>query len=133
MTTPYRVLVTGSRDWEDAAAVRRALVDAWATSSGRPFVVVHGHCPTGADAVADDWGTRMAALHSSVTVDPHPARWRKPDGTCDKAAGYRRNAEMVTAGADLCLAFIKAGSNGATHCLGLAEEAGIPTRTWRAP
>lgn len=133
MTAPYRVLVTGSRTWTDGAVIRRALVDAWVASSGRPFVLVHGHCPTGADAAADDWGTQMASVHDETTVERHPAKWLKPDGVSyDRAAGFRRNAEMVAAGADLCLAFIKAHSKGATHCLELAEKAGIPSRAWRA-
>lgn len=133
MTGPYRVLVTGSRDWEDEAAVRRALVDAWVASNGRPFIVVHGHCPTGADAVAESWGASMAALHADTTVERHPALWHRADGRYDRTAGFRRNAEMVAAGADLVLAFIKAGSHGATQCLELAEKASIPTRVWRAP
>ena len=133
MIEPYRVLVTGSRTWEDDGMVRQALRAAWVEAKGRPLVVVHGHCKSGADAAADVWGTKMAATYNDITVERHPARWRKPDGTRDRGAGWRRNAEMVAAGADLLLAFIKAESRGATHCLKLAEKAGIPTQTWRAP
>jgi hypothetical protein len=113
-----RILVTGSRDWDDEAGVRAALTDATAGHPG-PHVVVHGACPTGGDAIAD----RIAA-DLGLTVERHPARWRR----YGRSAGYRRNADMVAAGADVCLAFIRDGSPGASMTARLAEEARIPVR-----
>lgn len=127
MTAPYRVLVTGSRDWVDMDVVHAAL--ATAVYQQVPAVIVHGACPTGADAQAS-WWVRMHKV-IGLTEEAHPARWRT-GGKLDRSAGFRRNAEMVALGADVCLAFIKGGSKGASHTAALAEKAGIETRRWTA-
>jgi hypothetical protein len=121
---PYRILVTGSRDWNDRDTIWRALGDAVApVPVDRELVVVHGHCPRGADAMADLWSRKYGA-----TVERHPANWQLEG----KRAGFIRNARMVNLGADICLAFIKDGSRGASHTARLAEQAGIPVRRWTA-
>lgn len=122
---PYRVLVTGSRDWLTPKVVWAALNDVRdeVLPSGRHIVIVHGACPSGADAHAVRWAD--TARHYGVgDEEAHPADW-KANG---KAAGPIRNAHMVSLGADLCLAFIKNGSRGASHTAALAEQAGIPVR-----
>jgi len=129
-----RVLVTGSRDWDDRDAIYRALHVEVMEKFGRKgydddghfvdwlcpdnLTLVHGDCPTGADRIADDW-----ALSHWIHVERHPAEWKK----FGKPAGFIRNKEMVERGADLCLAFIKNNSRGAGMTADLAEKAGIKT------
>lgn len=139
-----RILVTGSRNWADANAVGRALYGAMQEAiNGSPdweITIVHGACPTGADRIASDFCESEAhwleAANTRLVEERHPADWRKHG----KAAGFRRNAEMVNAGADICLAFIGPcskrgcpdpqphGSHGASHTADLADKAGIPVR-----
>jgi hypothetical protein len=124
---PTRVLVTGSRDWADEQLVRRELARCW-SEYGR-IVVVHGACPTGADAQAAQWVADMVAADvCGVTEEPHPADWR----THGKAAGPIRNKQLIGAGAAVCLAFIRNASAGASHTAGLADAAGIDIRRWTA-
>lgn len=116
----FRVLVTGSRDWDNARELRGALIRATASRLDS-VVVVHGACPAGADAMAAEW-----AADYGVRAEEHPADW----GGYGKQAGFIRNAEMVGLGADLCLAFYKqgAGNKGTDHCASQAEKAGIPVQ-----
>jgi hypothetical protein len=111
-----RVLVTGSRTWDDPDVIAVAL--SRIERQYGPFVLVHGGA-AGADTIA-----AMIHHQNGGQNEAHLALW----STYGKRAGYIRNAEMVKAGADLCIAFIKDGSRGATMCAKLAEEAGIPTK-----
>ncbi|MFF7022986.1 SLOG family protein [Streptomyces klenkii] len=123
-----RVLVTGSRNWTDKSTVYRALFQAW-LSLGNDIVVVHGACPAGADRLASEWiaGWPVTGFRG-VAEEPHPASW----ATHGRAAGPLRNEHMVGLGANLCLAFIRDSSRGASHCARLAEAAGIPVRRFVA-
>jgi hypothetical protein len=115
----YRVLITGSRTWNDRAVIRAALGDVWNPEA----VLISGACPDGADALCEACWT-----HWRGTVERHPANWNRHG----RRAGFVRNAELVAAGAAVCLAFIKANSAGASHTARLATEAGIPIRIYRA-
>jgi hypothetical protein len=128
--------VTGSREWKDWRTFSRAMVELqqqfaemWYDGQGEPvdyntdgWVIVHGACPTGADAMADEW-----AAVNYIPAERHPAQWDQ----FGKGAGFRRNQEMVDLGADICLAFIVNGpgkSRGTRDCVRRAVSADIPVR-----
>ncbi|ONK10344.1 SLOG family protein [Streptomyces sp. MP131-18] len=117
-----RILLTGSRDWPRPQTVSMALWSLYEEAGG-PLLVVHGACPTGADSAASEWcrATRCGM------EEKHPADWTRHG----KKAGPARNQLMVDKGADVCLAFIKDNSKGASHCAERAMGAGIDTRIWR--
>ncbi|MBT2508846.1 DUF2493 domain-containing protein [Streptomyces sp. ISL-98] len=138
MITTYRVLVTGSRDWPDELAVSRQLTALLAATTflGQPFTLVHGACPTGADAHADQWARWHQQRGARITIERHHASDHGQWPQC----GPIRNRHMVALGADVCAAFISPctkarcsrprphGSHGASGCADLTEAAGIPTR-----
>lgn len=82
-------------------------------------MLVHGHCPRGADKLADDVGREMG-----LDIERHPADW----GKYHRGAGMIRNMEMVKLGADVCLAFPTEESVGTIRCMDAARKAGIPVK-----
>lgn len=117
-----RILITGSRTWTDKVTIANAIRQAW-IDANKPYrvIVVHGGA-RGADYIADVFAKRMR-----FDTEVHKADWDEY-GT---RAGYIRNQAMVDLGADVCLAFIRNESSGATMCAQLAEQAGIPVKIWR--
>lgn len=128
-----RILITGSRNWTNESTIARAISRIIEVGGYYPpanglsdVTLVHGGCRTGADAIADELGFDLTHTYG-LQVERHPAKWRR----FGKRAGYLRNAEMVRLGADVCLAFIRDHSRGATMTARLAQEAGIPTEIYR--
>ena len=127
----FRVLITGSRDWPDAARIHGTLT-ALADQCPEGLVVVHGDARSGADRLASDWARTQRNAGRKVAEEAHPADWARHGGW----SGLKRNAEMVALGADLCLAYIVPcakpycrrpqphGSHGASDCAERADESG---------
>jgi hypothetical protein len=122
-----KVLVTGARNWTNAAAIEREL-----KKLPPGTIIVHGACPTGADALAD-----KIAMKLGFKIRRYPADWdgeRERTGTpC--AAGPKRNSAMIKAEhsdedgvpIDKGLAFSLdlSRSRGTRDCVTKARRAGI--------
>jgi hypothetical protein len=118
-----RLLITGSRWWDNWIIPHYALAAEWMVTGGQA-VLVSGNCPRrpdgtpGADYICEwlweSWGG---------TVERHPARW----DLYGKPAGFRRNAEMAAL-PDVykCLAFSLNNSGGTRNCMDEAKKRHIP-------
>lgn len=147
-----RILITGSRDWDDYNTIARAISIAIddlisANPNDKEIVIVDGACSTGADELAHEFANKLSGLMNmprektthrySIKTERHLAKWQSPCAKDCKhkvirgpmyyysCAGPTRNKLMVSLGADICLAFIKNGSRGASGTAKLAEQAGI--------
>jgi hypothetical protein len=112
----------------DRDTVFRVLDEVYRVHGG--FTLMHGDCPNGADAHADAWGRLRNRQGFPIEIKRKSADWKR----YGKAAGYRRNAEMVKTldlETDFCIAFILDESPGSEHTRTLAEKAGIPTKIYR--
>jgi hypothetical protein len=134
MISPMRVIVTGDRNWY-APDLAEEVVGRLLVRYGPGLVIVHGGA-TGIDRsfaeACDDLGVEQEA---------YPARWEELDAPgavirYDKRnrpynanAGPIRNAEMVAAGAGMCIALHRAirSSKGTKDRARRALAAGIPT------
>lgn len=125
-----RILITGSREISQRDTVAKALASAWVGLGSHPDTVVcHGDA-RGADRLS---GAVARDNPGRLVEERHPANWRPNGVDLDRGAGHKRNQEMVSAGADICLAFFKvgAGNRGTQDCVKKAEKAGIPVIvTW---
>lgn len=115
-----RILVTGSREWDDWGALSRVFTEIARQTFQLDVTLVHGGA-RGADTMA-----AKAARMLGWQVEEHPADWDKHG----KGAGHIRNQEMVDAGAEFAVAFLKIGAanRGTKDCIGRAAAAGIPVR-----
>lgn len=113
---PVKILVTGSRDWDDYNTIVHTLIQI-NPLMGRTHTLIQGGA-RGADQLAFEAGQAMAWTPQTV-----PAKWTEHG----KAAGFIRNQEMVDMNPDVCVVFRRNMSRGATDCGNRAEKAGIKT------
>ena len=116
-----KVLVCGSRDWDDAAAITNRLGLIPFVRPDVP-VVIHGAAP-GADTLA-----AKAARGFGMRVQAFPADWK----THGKAAGPIRNLQMLDQEPHVVLAFQRNGSRGTQHTIDEARKRGIKVEVFDA-
>lgn len=114
-----RVLVCGGRDFKDGNRIMHELLKLAEDVPGeddRPIkTIIHGCCPTGADAIAS-----ALAVGHCIPEWRFPANWMGEG----KAAGPKRNQRMLEIGKpDVVLAF--PGGRGTADMVRRAKAAGV--------
>lgn len=104
-----RILVCGSRDFRDDAKLEHVLNTVVRPIAGYArFTLIHGACPTGADAFTDTWFCNLPDRDYIGRCERYPADW-----SIGKSAGPLRNARMLAEGKpDVVLAFPVVNSAG---------------------
>lgn len=117
-TREIRVLVCGSRTWNDPEPIRYFLAGLQAENPDAHLCVAHGGAQ-GADRLA---GTAASML--DLPVDVFPADWQ----THGRKAGFLRNKQMVEEWQpSLVLALSECPTTkGTAHTVRLAKAANIP-------
>src|SRR4051812_2287146 len=129
-----RPLGPGDRHWY-APDLAEQVLNRLILRYGPGLVIIHG------DATGIDRSFAEACGELGIDQEAHPARWDElehPEAVIrydrrgrpyNANAGPVRNAELVAAGAAMCLAFHRAitASRGTRDCVRRALGAGIPT------
>lgn len=109
-----KVLISGGRKYLNAEAIRAHLA-LLARFAPRDTVIMHGACPTGADALTDRIARELGLL-----VERYPADWKKHG----RAAGPIRNQQMIDEGKpDFAIVF--PGGRGTADMLERLKKAKI--------
>ncbi len=126
-TALFRVLVAGSRVWQDTRMIFEDLDGLLARHPGG-LAIVHGGCRRGADQIAHAWCLRHRDL---VVEEIHPVtaeEWER----LGPRAGPLRNQRMANLGADMMIAWVRGISPGTRNCIRMAQDMGIPVRMRQA-
>lgn len=114
---PRRIIICGSRNWEDYVAIERVV------QGLEPDDTVVTGGAHGADQMALE-----AARARNLPTEVFPADWKKHG----KGAGFIRNEAMALAGADACIAFWDGESRGTADMMQRAAEHGIKVAVVRS-
>ena len=115
-----RIIIAGSRDFNDYEYLKKELTQFIANHPNRQFTIV-----SGAARGADRLGERFAR-EKNISVKRFPAEWDK----LGRGAGYIRNAQMLDyiSQSDCegyVIAFWDGKSKGTQHMIKTAQKAGV--------
>ena len=112
----FRLMVTGSRTWDDKEVIVHELQ--FIAKKYNNVVLVSGHAD-GADKLAEEVASELG-----WATEIHEPDW-KLNGA---SAGYKRNSTMLDTGVQSVLAFHKDGSKGTADAIRKAKDRKVPTR-----
>jgi len=125
-----RVLIFGSRTWDDIEATFRVLRKlTWLSEAVHsPLVIVEGCCPEGADLHAETWVKALDLRpdgRSRVSIEHHPPDAWTPT-TPRHVALKIRNREMADSKPDFAIGFFRGETPGSMHMLDQLLLRGVP-------
>lgn len=114
----YRVIVAGSRNFNDYKLLRKTLSEYLSDIDRDQIEIISGGAK-GADTLGE-----MFARRNDLKLTRFPADW----DTYGKSAGFRRNAEMAKYAAEeqgMVFAFWDGQSKGTKHMIELGKNVGL--------
>jgi hypothetical protein len=118
---PIILWIAGGRHFNQPYVLRKALV-AFIARVGMPTLVIHGKCPTGADAIGD-----RVAKELGCKVKGFPADWK----THGLYAGPMRNLEMAQIATHGLMFGGGATSKGTRNSIALAKKFKVKNKVYR--
>lgn len=115
-----RIIIAGGRDFSDTTKVMQALDQITPGLLAEEIQIISGGA-RGADTIGKDIAHKF-----NTNLAIFPAQWKRPDGSTDKSAGYRRNCLMAE-NADVLLAFWNGESKGTKHMIDIAKTKKLET------
>ena len=112
----FRILITGSRSWDDISYIR-SVFEMFSVECSE-ITLVSGACPTGADRLGE-----IVAAELGWNIELYPADWNR----YGKRAGFVRNSQMIDTDPDVVVGFVRNGSKGATMTINLGRKKGLLT------
>ena len=116
MTKPFRVIIAGSRGFNDYSLLSKTM-DSLLINVSSPITVVCGMA-RGADSLGERY-----AMEKGFQVDRFPAEWDR----YGKSAGVIRNEKMAK-NADALVAFWDGRSHGTKNMIDFASAYGLEVR-----